>query len=143
MLRSFIITGRKNNLSLCPLHTHKAYTFLLTTSFLGNTSVLFVAFLHSHNIPLVHSHSIRSPFTQLQCFTTRHALLFKIPLQHYFLSFFPTSTHYYKCYTTSFHIFKHPSTSSNIIILSASQQKSKQASATATSTFEILWYQLC
>ena len=104
-------------MSLCPF-THKSSTLSFSQSLsLGTHSAI-------HCLSPFTQHS-SSPFTQLQCFTTRHPLLFKIPLQHQ-VSFFPTYVHppiHY--YTTSFHIFNHPSTSSNIIHSASQQNQNK------------------
>ena len=105
----------KNQLVTLSLHTYKRSTL----SFSQSLSLETHSAIHCPSPFTQHS---SSPFTQLQCFTTRHPLLFKIPLQHQ-VSFSPTyihpPTHYY---ITSFHIFNHPFTSSYIIIHSALQQ---------------------
>ena len=83
MLKSFILSGRTRLfVTLSPSHIQSQH-FSFSIS-------LHISAIHYLSPFTQHS---SSPFTQLQCFTTRHPLLFKILLQHQLSFFLHTSTH--------------------------------------------------
>lgn len=108
MLRSFIFSERKFYVTLLPSHIQSQH-FFLTPSLGEHICTIHCPFpitlLHSHS----YSASPRGILYYLRSFCSNNFLS----------SYIHPPTHYY---TTSFHILIHPSTSSNIIINSASQQ---------------------